>query len=305
MICGRILTMTKETFLIATVSMSAILLVLDLLNKYFGHAPKRSEDFKLRSVFFLIFIILVYGIIQYVGLLLVPPSGYLVDSIRSILPSLALVQHDTQTLSLFGWIILGLVTFYISGFWDYAVHRFLSHHRKLFFTHEYHHLPNELFLALPGLSVRPFVVVAVLPATVGTLVTLCLGLALFGYTSLPLMPLIYCVVFAQTVILAATHSAFFIKQKWIHPILKYTAITTPQDHEIHHTVDIRGNYGNFTILWDKILGTYIDPTKPENQNHKIGLAYDQDFLGTVTAGKFKFSKKFRDYFQIDWYCNTD
>lgn len=297
--------MTKEFFLTATVAVSAILLVIDLADKYFQHIPKRNEKFKLRSIIFLISIIIIYGVIQYVGLLLVPPSERLIEIIRHILPSLALFHPASQALPLFGWIMLGIIAFYISGFWDYTVHRFLSHSRSFFFTHEYHHLPNELFLALPGLSVRPFVVVAVLPATIATLFTLCFGLALFGYTSISIMPLIYLIIFIQTVILAATHSSFFVKQRWIHRFLKYIAITTPQDHEIHHTVDLRGNYGNFTILWDRILGTYIDPTKPENQNHKLGLSYDQDFLGTVTAGKFKFSKKFRDYFQIDWYCNID
>lgn len=297
--------MTKDFFLSATVVISLCFLVLDLLDKYFDKSVVYKEKFKFRSFLFLLFIIALYGTIQYLGLLLVPQSENIINFFRKILPPIAVFDFEAQSPTLLIWITLGIVTFYISGFWDYVIHRFFSHHRKLFFTHEYHHLPNELFLALPGLSVRPFVVITVLPATIGTLLSLCVLLSIFDYNSIPLIGLVYFVIFVQTIILAATHSSFFIKQKRIHAFLKYTAITTPQEHELHHTVDLRGNYGNFTTLWDKIFGTYIDPSKVENQNHKVGLPYDQDYLGAITGGKFKFSKKFREYFQIDRYCNMD
>ncbi len=296
--------MTKEIFLITTIISQFILLSFDLLDKYFSNKnTKRNEKFKLRSMLFLVFVIIVYGIIQYFGLWLIPTTERLISYSQEFT---TIFSSSTQhVISNFGLFILGALIFYISGFWDYIIHRFMSHSRALFFTHEYHHLPNELFLALPGISVRPFVAIAVLPATIGTVLTMFAGLSIFGYSHIEIIPIMYIVIFIQTLILASTHSSFLIKQKFIHKILKLSTITTPQEHELHHAVDIDGNYGNFTIIWDKIFGTYVDPTKPENQNHKIGLAYDQDFLGAITAGKYKISKKFRDYFQIDWYCNTN
>lgn len=104
-------------------------------------------------------------------------------------------------------------------------------------------------------------------------------------------------------ILAITHSEFFMGQWWMYKTFRYFGITSPQEHEMHHTVDLRGNYGNFTLLWDRIFGTYVNPIKIENQNHALGLAYDQDFLGALTAGKIKLSKRIRKKFQLGRYSN--
>lgn len=110
-------------------------------------------------------------------------------------------------------------------------------------------------------------------------------------------------VLIQSLILAVTHSEFFAGQWWMYRSFRYFGITSPQEHEMHHTVDLRGNYANFTIVWDKLFKTYIDPTRPENQNHALGLGYDQDFLGVLTFGKIKLPQKIRDRFQIERYCN--
>ncbi len=247
--------------------------------------------------------IVVYGLIQFGGLALIPKTEILIEWVKNILPSIHIFDLNNEKLPIVGWLLIGVLIFYIAGFWDYIVHRSLSHSKQFFFTHEYHHLPNRLFLALPGLSVRPFVVVAVLPATLGTILSIILMLKIVHLENISLMPLVYWVIFIQSIILAITHSEFFMGQWWMYRSFRYLAITSPQEHEIHHAVDLRGNYGNFTMLWDKIFGTYVDPIKPENQNHALGLAYDQDFLGALTAGKIKLSKKTRDRFQIGRYCN--
>ena len=298
--------MGKELFLILSLSCQFVFLAADLVERRLTRDRRHGgQPLKFTSLIFLIAVIFIYGVIQFGGLALIPKTELLLDVLRRQLTFAPLMTPAQQELTTFQWILLGISGFYIAGFWDYAVHRFLSHSRPLWFTHEYHHLPNELCLGLPGLCVRPFVVVAVLPSTLGTLLTMCAGLALLGYHSLPLMPLVYTVIFAQTLILLATHSSFFLQFPWIHHILKYTMVTTPQEHELHHTVDLKGNYGNFTVLWDRVFGTYLDPLKAENQGHALGLSYDQDFLGAITMGKLKLPADLRERFQVGRYCNID
>ena len=88
------------------------------------------------------------------------------------------------------------------------------------------------------------------------------------------------------------------------PTAKWLALTTPQEHLLHHTIDVQGNYGNFTVLWDRVFRTYLDPTRSEHQNH-LGLAYDQDFVGTLTAGRVKLPTSLRRRFQVDRFCNLE
>ncbi len=298
--------MDKHVFLILSLSSQFIFLAADLIERRLTRGRRHgAQPLKPASLLFLIGVIFIYGVIQFGGLALIPKIEILLSAIRQVISLPAVITPSVQELRVWQWVMLGIAGFYIAGFWDYVVHRFLSHSRPLWFTHEYHHLPNELCLGLPGLCVRPFVVVAVLPSTVGTLVTMCAGLALLGYHSLPLMPLIYTVVLTQTLILLATHSSFFLQFPLIHHILKYTAITTPQEHELHHTIDLKGNYGNFTVLWDRLFGTYLDPLCAENQGHQLGLSYDQDFLGAITMGKLKLPADLRERFQVGRYCNIE
>lgn len=298
--------MSKELFLVLSLSFQFFFLSADLIERRLTrHQRHGAQPLQFGSLVFLIGIIFIYGVIQFGGLALIPKTEILLHAIRTHLTLPTLFVPAMQTLTLGQWLLLGVLGFYIAGFWDYVVHRFMSHSRPLWFTHEYHHLPNELCLGLPGLCVRPFVVVAVLPSTIGTLLSMCAGLGLMGYSQLPLMPLVYAVIFAQMLVLLATHSSFFTQFVWIHHLLKFTTITTPQEHELHHTVDLQGNYGNFTVLWDRVFGTYLDPMRDENQNHQLGLAYDQDFLGAITMGKLKLPADLREKFQIGRYCNID
>jgi hypothetical protein len=69
-------------------------------------------------------------------------------------------------------------------------------------------------------------------------------------------------------------------------------------------VDLEGNYGNFTVLWDRVFRTYLDPTTSEHQNHELGLPYDQDFVGALTAGKVKLPAAMRRRFQVEQFCNV-
>jgi sterol desaturase/sphingolipid hydroxylase (fatty acid hydroxylase superfamily) len=155
---------------------------------------------------------------------------------------------------------------------------------------------------MPGLAVRPFVVVTSFPATFATVVSAYALLLLFGLPLWDLTPL-KILLLAHTFLLVGSHSSFLRRFWGLHHAMKWLALTTPQEHLLHHTVDLNGNYGNFTILWDRVFGTYLDPTQAENQGHALGLAYDQDFLGAITLNQLKMPDWMRRRFQVERYCN--
>jgi sterol desaturase/sphingolipid hydroxylase (fatty acid hydroxylase superfamily) len=110
---------------------------------------------------------------------------------------------------------------------------------------------------------------------------------------------------AASTLLVTSHSSF-MRRGWLaHRLMSPLLLTSPQEHVLHHTVDLHGNYGNFTTLWDRLFGSYLDPRLPEHQGHRFGLAYDRDFLGTITAGAVELPASWRKRFQIDRYCNID
>jgi len=98
-------------------------------------------------------------------MLLAPSAETLIDGVR------ALLGATTQTpgaLSPVAFVAITAVAFYGGGLADYLVHRFFNHSRPFWFTHEYHHLPKEVFVALQGLAVRPFSVFTVVPTAAVT-----------------------------------------------------------------------------------------------------------------------------------------
>lgn len=298
--------MNTETFLLLLIGTQVCLIALDLVERHVTRKTRYGGDpLAPMTVVFLTAVVVVYGALQYGGLALVPTARELLASIRELLAQSldlrkAQVPLDGATMA-----TLCVVGFYVAGLWDYIVHRFLSHSRWLWFTHENHHLPTQIFLCMPGLCVRPFAVVAIFPATIGTIFSIYVGLAVLGYPLWDLVPLINVVILAQVSVLTASHSSFLRRWWWIHHSLRCFGITTPQEHVLHHTVDLQGNYGNFTTVWDRVFGTYLDPMQEVSQGHRLGLAYDQDFLGAVTIGRFKLPTKVRNYFCIDRYCNID
>ena len=77
------------------------------------------------------------------GIALIPKIEIIIEWLKGIIPNLMLFDLGDYSSSILLLILISLITFYISGFWDYFFHRFMSHNRNLFFTHEYHHLPNK------------------------------------------------------------------------------------------------------------------------------------------------------------------
>lgn len=257
-----------------------------------------------RAAAFLGATILVYGTLQFAGLSLAPDGEELLAGIQSKLLG-AGGGYAAQRPAAVAASAIGLLAFYVAGFWDYVVHRFVNHNRVLWFTHEYHHLPRRVTVYMPGICVRPLAVVAVLPATAATILTVCLLLRAAGLQGLDLTGVLHGVVAAQVTILGTSHSAFLRRLPTVHGLLRPLGITTPQEHWLHHARDLRGNFGNFTTLWDRVFGTYLDPLAPAHRDREAGLSYDQDFLGVLTFGRWKLSPRLRERFEVGRYCHLE
>jgi sterol desaturase/sphingolipid hydroxylase (fatty acid hydroxylase superfamily) len=289
--------------LILFLGIPVVFVALDLWDRHQTRPSRHNGKApRLETLLFLGGVLLVYAVLQFGLQSLVPPADRLLVEVRTYFSHLLNQPISSQPVSGNWLLVISVVTFYLSGLWDYAIHRWFSHTRWFWFTHEYHHLPNQVFVAMPGLAVRPFAVVTSFPATFATVVSayallMSLGLPLWDLTPLKIILL------AHTFLLVGSHSSFLRRWWAVHHAMKWLALTTPQEHLLHHTVDLNGNYGNFTILWDRVFGTYLDPLRPEYQNHSLGLGYDQDFLGAITLGQLKLPAWMRERFQVERYCN--
>ena len=294
--------MSLATFLGIAAGVQVVVLALDLADRHATRLERYGgQSLRPASLLFLLGVIAVFLAIQLAGFAWLPPVDALVHRVRAVVAAGAGVAPAPE-----GWrlLALGVGVFYLQGLVDYAWHRWFSHHRLFWFTHESHHLPTEIFVGMPGLGVRPFAVLTVVPvvALTAALTYVLLrlaGLPMWGWTifQIPLL--------LSSTLLVTSHSSF-MRRGWLaHRLLCPLALTSPQEHVLHHTADLQGNYGNYTTIWDRLLGTYLDPRRPEHQGRRYGLAYDRDFLGTITAGALRFPASWRRRFQMDRYCNLD
>lgn len=296
--------MSVRTLVAIAVGLQVFFFVLDLADRHLTRELRyEGRSLKPRTVLFLSAVLLLYFAVQYGGFAVVPRTDELIVGIGASWSALLGRSPARETIAgPWLWLMIA-AAFYVSGLWDYLAHRFLSHGRWMWFTHEYHHLPNQVFVGMPGLAARPFAVVTTFPVTVGTIVCtyavlVGLGLPLWDLEPLKILLLVH------VFVLTSSHSSCLRRWWWVHRVMRCFALTTPQEHVLHHTVELKGNYGNFTTLWDRLFGTYLNPALAKHQGLALGLAYDQDFLGALTAGWIKLPARVRAYFQVDRYCNT-
>jgi sterol desaturase/sphingolipid hydroxylase (fatty acid hydroxylase superfamily) len=192
---------------------------------------------------------------------------------------------------------------YVAGtLYDYLVHRFVLH-RWMFVLHENHHLPAIVSNLMPGIAARPFVAIPNLLINAASALTLVVLIRVTGRPQLIgafeqlALPLV--LVFAF--IACASHSSFLRRFDFVDALFRGLLIVTPREHLVHHAAHLEGNYGNFTMVWDRLFGTYLPP--PETAP-ALGLPYDQDFVGSLTAGFIKMSQPLRAYFSIDALCRV-
>ncbi|MBI4574712.1 MAG: sterol desaturase family protein [Planctomycetes bacterium] len=262
----------------------------------------RRDPHWLGTAFFLGLVLAVYAAIQFAGFAVVPSLAHLDEAARRAVGLLLGRSSDCRPLTPLATAGVTVGTFYLLGLWDYLIHRHLLHGRLLWFTHEYHHLPNHVAVYMPGIAARPFTVVANVPRTVLTLVTTYALAGLAGLDAWDTGPL-KLVLFAQALIGTANHSSALRRLPAVQRWFRWAALASPQEHLLHHAVGIEGNYGNFTTLWDRLFGTYLDPEDPAHARPRTGLAYDQDFLGVLTLGRLKLPRSVRERLDLGRFCN--
>lgn len=292
------MTSALATGLVGLVCFSLVLLVLDLRERALSTeagAPTPSW----RSGLFVVAVLVVYSVIQFTGVALVPGVAQVLEGVRALTGT---AQTGGGVPGPWLTVLIWVVAFYFLGLIDYLFHRFASHSRPLWFSHENHHLPRELYVYMPGIAARPFVVVAAFPAVVGLVATLHFVLSAFGVHGFDVVSLMLFLAMAQLFISSASHSAFLRRHWIVHRVMKPFGLTTPQEHWFHHVQELKVNYGNFTTVWDRVFGTYLDPAAVDAGRYRTGLDYDQDFLGTLTLGKLKLGRRVRERFQLDQFC---
>ena len=301
-----------RSMIVVFVSAQTLLAVLELWDLFqrerlrranSGTESRRRPAIGRRTFLFLFVVTGVFFLIQVTGSWLSPGALDIFDWVRQRLGDDPSHKH-VALLSGPGGVVAGLLLFYIAGFWDYVVHRYFSHSRWFWATHEYHHLPRRVSIVMPGILTRPFAFVPMILSTFATAATVyvpCVALEEPLWDIRPLLPCLLFIVF----VLTASHSSFLRRFHGVHQWVRWTTITTPHEHLLHHAVELQGNFGNFTTLWDRVFGTYIDPVDFELEHVKLGLGYDQDFLGTITFGKLKLPRSVRDRYQVGKFCNID
>jgi sterol desaturase/sphingolipid hydroxylase (fatty acid hydroxylase superfamily) len=293
----------KQTYLIILFGGQLALLGLDLREQLTTRRDRPdASPLRLPGILFLVATVLVYGGLQYGGLALVPGAEQLLVSSRAFVNEFLSGTRTFQLQSTWAILLIGTAAFYFGGLCDYLLHRYVSHSRPMWFTHENHHLPTDVSVYMPGLCARPFAVVAIFPTMALTIFALQLSLGVTGLGDRDVMPFLYAAVLVQVGIGSTSHSAYLRRCWWIHRALKPLGLTTPQEHWLHHVAELDGNFGNFTTLWDRVFGTYLDPETSCSRDLRAGLKYDQDFLGTLTMGRIKFSENVRRRFQLEEFC---
>ncbi len=293
--------MTARTLVLALAAMQAAFVAADFADRRLAREHD-GERLQAEGAAFLVAVAVSFLVVQYGGLALAPTADALIERVRAAVAGAA--PGATRPLPAWAVPLAAVALFYVAGFWDYVWHRGFSHSRWFWPTHEYHHLPNQVFAAMPGLLARPFAVLVTVPVLVLTAASAYAACALAGFAP-PGWAVFQPALVAGATVLTASHSSCLRRSWRVHRVLRRLAVTTPQEHLLHHTVDLAGNYGNFTSVWDRLFGTYLDPERAEYRAPRLGLGYDQDFLGTLTFGLVKLPARARRRFGVGRYCNLD
>ena len=288
--------MSNEVFLAALIGGPVVLGLCDLYERWRMPPERERAAASAGGVLFLGVVLAVYVGIQGLAGRLAPGPREVVARVSGALGGGA----DGAA----GWAIaLGvLVGLYAGGLADYLMHRWVSHARAFWVTHEYHHLPNEVFLLMPGLAARPFAVVASFPVTVATAGAAYGTLALCGQPLGTATPMQWLLIM-HVMLLVTSHSSFLRRFRAVHVWMKRFGLTTAREHLLHHTTDLAGNFANLTTVWDRVFGTYLDPDVVSMEGRRLGLAYDQDWLGAVTLSLLKLPPRWRARFDVGRWCN--
>ena len=157
---------------------------------------------------------------------------------------------------------------------------------------------------MPGIAARPYVVVPNFLINAGSCAAIFGLVRILGHPGLiaTFISVVPALLLAFAFVASASHSIFLRRYDWTERLFRTLLLITPREHLVHHAAHMEGNYGNFTAIWDRAFGTYI---LPKQDPFELGLAYDQDFLGAITAGLLKLSPAARSRCEIAQVCNVN
>ena len=287
--------------LLILVSGQLLLFALDVRERFFSARKRYAKGvLRRRTIGFIVVVAVAYGTLQLLGMQLVPEIDEL------IVASGLLLQSDAAPIAAepgnATFLLLVIVGFYVLGLCDYLVHRFLSHNRFFWFTHESHHLVSDVSTFMPGILVRPYAFFVYLPSAFVAILAMQALLTVLGFGAYDMSPIILAVFLLQMTVLGMSHSSCLRRCDWLHRALRPLGITSPQEHWLHHCRELQCNYGNSVILWDRIFGTYREPRHGDATAYNAGLDYPQDFLGAISGSKLSLPEHVRRRFQMNLFC---
>jgi sterol desaturase/sphingolipid hydroxylase (fatty acid hydroxylase superfamily) len=176
-----------------------------------------------------------------------------------------------------------LLLIVLSDFGRYWQHRLHHRFKTLWLFHELHHSDKKLnvFKASRSHILERFL----------QQICMYLPLVIIGVNQ----DALYYFLMINSVLGLFTHSNMDIRCGWFENILM-----TPRNHKIHHSIDMiegNSNFGSFTVIWDRLFGTFIHSSSlGDFDSIEVGTAYldGHETLYTQYFGPFiKAYKRFK------------
>lgn len=135
-----------------------------------------------------------------------------------------------------------VATIFLHDAWFYWTHR-LMHHRRLFrFFHRVHHLSHN---PSPWAAYAFDPLEAVVQASIFPLAAMVMPLHPFAFALF---------MFWQITFNVVGHAGYEIYPRWMVNSWLGRILNTPTNHIMHHE-KMRGNYGLYFNIWDRLMGT--------------------------------------------------
>ena len=177
------------------------------------------------------------------------------------------------------WISIG-VTILLHDTWFYWTHR-LMHHRRLFpYFHRVHHLSHNPspWAAYAFDPLESVVHAAIFP---------------IAATVMPLHPFAFAIFMGwQVSHNVLGHAGYEIYPRWLMDTWLGRILNTPTNHIMHHE-KLRGNYGIYFNVWDRVMGTnhrdyetrFREVTSRTREEPSVSSASDSHDHPAPVAGK--------------------
>lgn len=147
--------------------------------------------------------------------------------------------------SIFYWLLTVFPIFFIHDFYFYCIHRLMHHPRLFKYIHKIHHQssnpsPWTAYAFHPLEAIVEALIITILVFTVPTHALVIIAFMLF-----------------QIIYNVYGHLGFEIFPKNFHRTRIGKYINTSVAHNLHHH-KFHGNYGLYTLIWDRVFGTLRD-----------------------------------------------